>query len=73
MDMVRLLSNNKKIMCLSLFFSRRFQEHRLCTSIVRIISEYSVVKIVGRSGRGLRFKCYHGICSEGLSNSTQSI
>ena len=26
-----------------------------------------------RSGRGLLFKCYHGICSEGLSNSTQNV
>ena len=43
------------------------------SSIVRIISEYSVVKFVDRSGRGLLFKCYHGICSEELSNSTQSI
>jgi len=72
MDSVRLLSK-KKLCAFHSSFHDASRSTGCVPSIVRIISECSVVKTVDRSGRGLLFMCYHGICSEGLSNSTQSI
>ena len=71
MDSVRLMSKNGCAFHCSLHDASSSTGY--IPSIVRIISEDSVVKIVHRSDRGLLCKCYHGICSEGLSNSTQCV
>lgn len=72
MDSDRLLSKKKLYASHSCFYDASTSTGCV-PSIVRIICEYSVVKIVDRSGRGQFFECYHGIRSEGLSNPTQSI